>query len=55
MGAGSSTVCSVTTWRSGMRGEVQEGGATWVLMADACCCIAGTNTILESNYLPIKV
>ena len=35
-------------------GEVQEGRAIPVLRADVCYCIAGTNAILESNYLPIK-
>ena len=32
-------------------GEVQEGRAIPVLRADVCYCIAGTNAILESNYL----
>ena len=35
-------------------GEVQEGRAIPVLRADVCYCIAGTNAILESNYLPVK-
>ena len=33
---------------------VQEGGGICILMADSCCCMAETNTTLESNYPPIK-
>ena len=35
-------------------GGVQEGGAICILMADSCWCMADTNTILQSNYLPVK-
>ena len=34
--------------------EVQEGGDICTPMADSCCSMAETNTILESNYSPIK-
>ena len=33
---------------------VGEGGDVGICMADLCCCIAETNTTLESNYSPIK-
>jgi len=34
--------------------EVQEGGGICILMADSCCCMAETNTVLQSNYPSIK-
>ena len=34
--------------------EVQEGGDMCILMADSHCCMAETNTTMESNYLSIK-
>ena len=34
--------------------EVQEGGNLCILMTDAYCYTAETNTILQSNYPPIK-
>ena len=34
--------------------EVQEGGDMCISMVDSCCCMAETNTTLQSNYLPIK-
>ena len=48
----SSTQCSVTT-EKGER-EAQQGGNVCILMADSCCCMAETKTILQSNYPPIK-
>ena len=48
--SGSSDRCSLTTWRGwdeveGGR-EVQEGGDVCMPMADSCCCVAETNTVL---------
>ena len=40
-------------WGGGGR-EVPEGGHTCIPMADSCWCMAETNTILKSNYPPIK-
>ena len=34
--------------------EAEEGGGVCMHMADSCCCIAETNTTLQSNYSPIK-
>ena len=34
--------------------ETQEGGHICTLRADTHCCMAKINTILSSNYLPIK-
>ena len=34
--------------------EAQEGGDICIHMADSHCSGAETNTILESNYTPIK-
>ena len=38
----------------GVWGEVQEGGDICTLIADSCCRMTESNTILKSNYLPIK-
>ena len=38
----------------GIGREVQEGGDICVPMADSCWYMAETNTILQSNYPPIK-
>ena len=53
--------CSVTTegWNGPPKGvggwrEVQEGGDIGMPMNESCRCMAETNTILESNYPPIK-
>ena len=47
---GSSTQCSVMTWRGGMGRwggrEAQEGGDICILMADLPCCTEETNTTL---------
>ena len=34
--------------------EVKKGGDLCIPMADSCCCKAETNTVLYSNYPPIK-
>ena len=34
--------------------EAQEGGDMCMYIANSLCCIAETNTILQSNYTPIK-
>ena len=34
--------------------EVGEGGDICISMADPCCCMTETNTILQSNYPSIK-
>ena len=34
--------------------KVQEGGVICILMADSCWCMAETNTVMQSNYPPIK-
>ena len=34
--------------------EVQEGGDTYVPVADSCWCMAEANTMLWSNYPPIR-
>jgi len=34
--------------------EAQEGGDTCIHMADTCHCTPETNTILSTNYTPIK-
>ena len=34
--------------------EAQEGGTIGTIMADLHCCMAETNTTLESNFPPIK-
>ena len=34
--------------------EAQEGGDTCIHMANTCCCTPETNTILSTNYTPIK-
>ena len=34
--------------------EVQEEGDICFLMANSCCCMEETNTILSSDYPPIK-
>ena len=34
--------------------EVQERGDICIIMTDLCCCMAETNTTLESNFPPIK-
>ena len=34
--------------------EIQERGDICVRRADSLCCTAGTNTTLESNYVPPK-
>ena len=48
---GSSTPCSVMTWKGGMRWgwggkNIQKGGDIWLPMDDSCCCMAETNTTL---------
>ena len=48
---GSSTPCSVMTWKGGMRWgwggrNVQKGGDIWLPMDDSYCCMAETNTTL---------
>ena len=37
-----------------MEGEVQEGGDICISMTDSRCYMAEANTILFSNYPPIK-
>ena len=37
-----------------MRRESQEGGDRCTHIADSHCYTAGTNTILQNNYTPIK-
>ena len=37
-----------------MRRDVQDRGDICILTADSRCCMAETNTILSSNYLPNK-
>ena len=52
-----SSWCPVTRERGGVGEsgrEVQEGGNLCILMTDAHCYTAETNTILQSNYPPIK-
>ena len=39
-------------WGAGR--EAQEGGTIGIIMADLHCCMAETNTTLESNFPPIK-
>ena len=39
----------------GSQGEVQEREDILVFVAYSCCCMAEANTILKSNYLPIKI
>ena len=55
---GSSTPCSVTTEGSGDgaegQKEGQEGGNIHILTANWFCCMAETNIVLQSNYLPIR-
>ena len=34
--------------------EAQEGGDRCIIMTDSCCCMAETNTMLQSNFPPIK-
>ena len=52
---GSSAWCSVMTWgEMGGGREAQEGGDICIHMADSSCCAAEINTILKSNYIPIK-
>ena len=34
--------------------EIQEGGDMCIPTADSWCCMAETNTTLQSNYPPIK-
>ena len=34
--------------------EIQEEREIGTPMADSCCCVAETNTILQSNYPLIK-
>ena len=41
-------------WDGGVEGEAQEGGDTCIIIADSHCCIAETNTALQSSYTPIK-
>lgn len=45
---------SLTTQRGGMGWEVQKGGDVCIPMADSRGCIVETNTILQSDYPPIK-
>ena len=40
--------------RQGDAKEAQEGEDVCVYIANSLCCIAETNTILQSNYTPIK-
>ena len=57
MRQGAQTQGSVTTdWWDGVGGgrEVQEGGLVRIPVADSYGCVAETNTILQSNYSPIK-
>ena len=44
--AGSSPPRSVTAGRGRRWEEAREGGDTCIPVADACCCVAETNTIL---------
>ena len=50
---GNSAWCLVMTQRGGMRGgrEALKGGALHILIADSCCCMAETNTILQSTFI----
>ena len=41
-------------WGVGGGREVGEGGHICISMADSCCCMTETNTILQSNYPSIK-
>ena len=45
---GEPSLAPVMTWRGGMREgrAATEGGHVCIIMADLCCCMAGTNTIL---------
>ena len=46
------------TSRDGVQGREdrlkREGIYIYIIIADSSCCTAETNTILKSNYLPIK-
>ena len=44
--AGSSPQRCVTAWRGRRREEAREGGDIRIPVADACCCVAETNTRL---------
>ena len=35
--------------------EIQERGDICIHIADSFCCTVETNTILQSNYTPIKI
>ena len=35
--------------------EIQKGGDICIHIADSLCCTVEGNTILESNYTPIKI
>ena len=50
---GNSAWCSVMTQRGGMRGgrEALQGADLHILIADSCCCMAETNTILQSTFI----
>ena len=38
-----------------MGGGAQEGRDIYMVMADSHCCMAETNTTMQSNYPPIKI
>ena len=35
--------------------EIQKRGDICICIADSLCCTVETNTILQSNYTPIKI
>ena len=55
-GSSNPVLCDNLEMLHGVRGgrKVQVGGAVCIPTADSCWCIAETNTILQSNYPPIK-
>ena len=54
-GTRSAAWCSVMASRGGgRRGGGSRGRGLYIFIADSLCHITDTNTILESNYTPIK-
>ena len=55
-GGRNATLCDNLGRWDGVGGgrEVGEGGDICISMADPCCCMTETNTILQSNYPLIK-
>ena len=55
-GSSNPVLCDNLEMLHGVQGgrKVQVGGAVCIPMANSCWCMAETNTILQSNYPPIK-